>query len=81
MVAIHLLYYFFRGIKKRRALKCLNWYSMWGCVLCDSTFSTVDNFIDGTEFVNLTSGEVKQMVSPLGLAKKIIRMIPKVSVF
>jgi hypothetical protein len=35
-----------------------------------------DNFIDGREFVKLTEDEVKQMVPPLGLAKKIIRMIP-----
>ena len=35
-------------------------------------------FRDGSEFIKLTKAEVKEMVPPLGLAKKIIRMIPKV---
>ena len=40
-----------------------------------------DNFIDGKEFLKLTENEVKEMVAPLGLAKKIIRMIPKVCLY
>ena len=39
-----------------------------------------DNFIDGNEFTKLTEAEVKDLVPPIGLAKKIIRMIPKVCV-
>jgi len=41
-------------------------------------FLRIDNYIDGSEFVNITPPEVKEMVSPIGLAKKIIRLIPKV---
>ena len=41
---------------------------------------TLDNFIDGDEYLKLTEAEVKDMVPPIGLAKKIIRMIPKVCV-
>jgi hypothetical protein len=37
-----------------------------------------DNFIDRNEFTKLTEAEVKDLVPPIGLAKKIIRMIPKV---
>lgn len=37
-----------------------------------------DNYIDGQEFMKLTETEVKEMVPPIGLAKKILRMIPKV---
>ena len=38
----------------------------------------VENYIDGKEFIKLTEAEVKVMVPPIGLAKKIIRLIPKV---
>ncbi len=41
-------------------------------------FHCADNYIDGGEFMNLTPTEVKEMVPPIGLAKKIIRLIPKV---
>ena len=41
-------------------------------------FLCIDNYIDSSEFVNLTPPEVKEMVPPIGLAKKIIRLIPKV---
>lgn len=33
------------------------------------------NFIGGREFLSLTAEEVKVMVPPIGLAKKIIRLI------
>ena len=32
-----------------------------------------DNYIDGTEFFNLTEDEVKAMVPPLGLHQKIFQ--------
>ena len=35
-----------------------------------------DNYIDGTEFFNLTEDEVKAMVPPLGLHRKILRLLP-----
>ena len=40
-------------------------------------FLCIDNYIDSSEFVNLPP-EVKEMVPPISLAKKIIRLIPKV---
>ena len=45
---------------------------------CFDKFS--DNFIDGSDFMKLTEAEVKDLVPPIGLAKKIICMIPKVCV-
>ena len=36
----------------------------------------VDNYIDGTEFHLLKEDDVKAMVPPIGLAKKIIRLLP-----
>ena len=38
-----------------------------------------ENYIDGKEFAKLTESEVRDMVPPIGLAKKIIRLIPKVT--
>ena len=38
----------------------------------------IDNYIDGREFTKLTEAEVKQMVPAIGIAKKILRLIPKV---
>ncbi|XP_065907919.1 uncharacterized protein [Dysidea avara] len=35
-----------------------------------------ENFIDGREFLSLTAEEVKEMITPIGLAKKIVRFIP-----
>ena len=37
-----------------------------------------DNYIDGNAFVTLTSEEIKEMVPPIGLVKKITKLIPKV---
>ena len=42
-------------------------------------FNVLDNYIDGKEFVSLSEAEVKSMVGPIGLAKKILRLIPEVS--
>ena len=36
-----------------------------------------ENCIDGVEFLLLKDEEVKEMVPPLGIAKKIIRLIPR----
>lgn len=41
-------------------------------------FPIVDNYIDGAEFNSLTESEIREIIPPIGLAKKIIRMIPKV---
>ena len=41
----------------------------------------LDNYIDGKEFTKLTEAEVKQMVKAIGIAKKIVRLIPKVISF
>ena len=35
-----------------------------------------DNYIDGIEFCSLTEDEVKTIVPPIGLARKIIRILP-----
>ena len=37
-----------------------------------------ENYIDGSAFVELSSAEIKEMVPPIGLAKKIIKLLPKV---
>lgn len=34
--------------------------------------------MDGNEFVNLSEEEVKSIVPPIGIAKKIVRIIEKV---
>ena len=39
---------------------------------------SLDNYIDGKEFTKLTEAEVKEMVTAIGIAKKIVRLIPKV---
>ena len=44
-------------------------------------FLLSDNYIDGNEFTKLTEAEVKDLVPPIGLAKKVIRMIPKVCAY
>ena len=42
--------------------------------------SLVQNYIDGSEFVALSEAEVKEIVPPIGLAKKILKLLPKVGV-
>ena len=42
-------------------------------------FLVTGNYVDGKEFISLTQDEVKEMVPPLGLAKKVLRLIPQVS--
>ena len=39
-----------------------------------------ENYIDGAAFVALSLPEVREMVPPIGLAKKIIKLIPKVCI-
>lgn len=43
-------------------------------------YKCLDNFIDGREFLLLNADEVKAMIPPIGLAKKIIRLISKVTI-
>ena len=38
---------------------------------------TAENYIDGSEFLTLTKADVKAMILPLGLAKKIVSLLPK----
>ena len=38
-----------------------------------------DNYIDGSVFLGLTLPEIREMVPPIGLAKKISNLMPKVS--
>ena len=40
--------------------------------------SCADNYIDGNEFLELTESEIKDIVPPIGIAKKVIRLQPKV---
>ena len=35
-----------------------------------------ENYIDGVEFSTLTENEVKAMVPPIGLARKVMRLLP-----
>ncbi len=39
-------------------------------------FNAIENFIDGKEFVALEETDVRGMIPPVGIAKKIIRLIP-----
>ena len=41
-------------------------------------FFLIDNYIDGAAFVGLTVAEIREIVPPIGLAKKIINLVPKV---
>ena len=40
-----------------------------------------ENYIDGTVFLGLSESEIKEMVPPIGLAKKIMKLVPKVIFF
>ena len=42
------------------------------------TFYFPENYIDGAEFVGLSEAEIREMVPPIGLTKKIVKLIPKV---
>ena len=39
----------------------------------------IDNEIDGECFIELSDAEVKELIKPLGIAKKVIRIIKEVS--
>lgn len=47
------------------------------CSLAKSLIFTIENYIDGTEFLNLTGQDVKSMIPALGIANKIIRLLPE----
>ena len=38
----------------------------------------IDNYVDGNEFLQLKESDIKEIVPPIGLAKNIIRLNPKV---
>ena len=40
----------------------------------------LENYIDGEEFLSLTESEIKSMVPPIGLTRKISRLIPRTEV-
>ncbi len=40
----------------------------------------VENYVDGIEFISLTEDEIKAMVPPIGLVKKIMKLRPNVSI-
>lgn len=39
-----------------------------------------DNYIDGKEFLTLSEAEIKIMVPPIGIARKILRLVPNLKV-
>ena len=41
-------------------------------------FFFAENYVDGKEFLSLTFEEIREMVPLLGLAKKLLRLIPQV---
>ena len=47
-------------------------------VRCIVLSHTADNFIDGEEFFKLSADEISKMVMPIGLVKKIARLVMKV---
>ena len=46
---------------------------------CDLIIFAVDNKIDGYEFKDLTIEDLSRMIKPVGILKKIKRIIEKVS--
>ena len=40
-----------------------------------------DNYIDGQEFLSLSENDIKTMVPPLGLARKIFRLVQSTQVY
>ncbi len=55
--------------------------TIFGCILFNIQnsffYCILDNYIDGTEFLSLTETDMKSLVPPIGLAKKILRLIPE----
>ena len=47
-------------------------------ILSPCNINTLENFIDGKEFGELTEGEIKAIVCLIGLVRKILRLQPKV---
>ena len=43
----------------------------WSDIVC---WSTLENYIDGEVFVSLTEQDIKEMVPPIGLLKKILKL-------
>lgn len=46
------------------------------CTIIMYIYFYVENLIDGKEFVALQENEVKDLIPPLGIVKKILRLIP-----
>ena len=47
-------------------------------ILHSPLYISAENYIDGKELLELTASEIKDIVPPIGIAKKIIRLQPKV---
>ena len=41
---------------------------------CGTLISYLDNYIDGEAFISLTEQDIKGMVAPIGLVKKILKL-------
>ena len=48
------------------------------CINNTNTEIFFENYIDGEEFLNLNQQEVRSMVPPIGLAKKILHLTKEV---
>ena len=48
------------------------------CVCACARVCNVENYIDGSEFLKLSEQDIKAMIPAIGIAKKLIRLIPKV---
>ena len=41
--------------------------------------TTIDNYVDGKEFVRLSKKDIEKMIPPVGMANKIMRLQEKVT--
>ena len=58
------------------------WYSQCRWIFKWRLFiNSLDHCIDGPAFVELSEGEIREMVPPIGLVKKVMAVIPKVSLW
>ena len=42
------------------------------------TYVTADNYVNGKAFLRLSQSDIRKLVAPIGLAKRIFSLIPKV---
>jgi len=54
------------------------WSELHRADVLNYTISLIlENYIDGAEFLTLTEAEVKAMIPPIGLARKILKLLPQ----